>query len=63
LAKKRGTVSELHGKPRKMNPDAKKRIAIVLSAALVDKLKINAINTGVTLQRYVSDIVTKHLGE
>lgn len=61
MAKKSGTVSELHGKPRKMNPDAKRRIAIVLSAALVTKLKINAYESGQTLQKYASDIFTKHL--
>lgn len=63
MAKKRGAVTELHGKPRKMNPDAKKRIAIVLSASLVAKLKIQAYESGQTLQRYASDIFTKHLGE
>lgn len=63
MAKKRGAVTELHSKPRKMNPDAMKRIAIVLPANLVLKLKIKAYESGGTLQRYVSDLLTKQLGE
>jgi predicted DNA binding CopG/RHH family protein len=62
LAKKRVQEPvELHSKPRKMNPDAKKRIAVIIKSELVLKLKIKAYESGQTLQTYVSDIITKHL--
>ena len=63
MAKKGAPVTELHSKPRKINPEGKKRIAIVLTNALVMKLKIRSYETGATLQKYVSDVLTKHLGD
>jgi hypothetical protein len=61
LAKKRGDVKELHGKPRKLNPEAPVRVGIVLPRDLVAKLKMQAFDAGVTLQKHASEILKKHL--
>jgi hypothetical protein len=61
LAKKRGEVTELHAKPRKVNPTAPVRIGIVLPRDLVVKLKMQAFESGVTLQKLASEILKKHL--
>jgi hypothetical protein len=66
LAKKRASkaATELHnasGLARKENEEAPRRIAVILSAKLAFKLKMQAYENHVTMQRYISDIVTNHL--
>jgi hypothetical protein len=62
LAKKRAKeVSELHSSPRKMNPDVKRRVVLMLDIDLVIKLKTAATQEGISVQKLASRIMEQHL--
>jgi len=61
LAKKRGKVTELHSTPRKTNDDVRRRVVLMLQADLVIKLKTKAFEAHQSVQKFASEILTKHL--
>jgi hypothetical protein len=62
LAKKRAReVTELHSPPRKMNPDAPRRVVMILATPLVLKLKTLAYENHMSVQKYVSNMIEKQL--
>ena len=62
LAKKRAKeVTELHSSPRKFNPEAGRRVVMILSTPLVLKLKTLAFEQHMSVQKYVSQMIEKQL--
>lgn len=62
MAKKRAKeLPEQQSKTRKINPDAPRRVVMILSTPLVLKLKTLAYEQHVSVQKFVSDMIEKQL--
>jgi predicted DNA binding CopG/RHH family protein len=57
----RKPVTEVHSAPRKVNQEAPRRVVVMLPGSVVLKVKTRAFTAGVTMQKFLSELITKAL--
>lgn len=61
VRKKGKAATEVHSAPRKLNPDAPRRVVTMLPVSVIVKCKTHATEQGITLTKYLAQIITTNV--
>jgi hypothetical protein len=62
MVKKKGKpVTEVHSAPRKLNPDAPRRVVTMLPVSVIVKCKTQATERGITLTKFLAQLIINNV--